>query len=214
MMIQNLPPSLKQQELVQELDASAFTGLYDYVFAPRQYWTGLSVGYAFVNFVNHEDAQSFCNQWDNVPRFHGPALLKVSPANVQGKAANMRKWLSAKGLRVKQADFRPLCILGTAGKGSGEGCGPERLRAETAAEATTCRIAFDAPTLQSDPMAAELQDKLCVLEAQGCSSGFAPVRVMFDGLQSKRGLSCRLPVQCLAPINCRAAESYGAAQGG
>merc|ERR1719382_690789 len=96
MMVRNLPPALKQQEFVRELDDSGFEGDYDICYLPRDFSSKQCKGYAFLNFRSSADASRFRSAWHGASRFGcQDALLNVSPARIQGYEANAAQAASA-----------------------------------------------------------------------------------------------------------------------
>merc|ERR1712110_962450 len=53
MMIRNIPSWYAQKAFVREFESMGFSGSYDFVYLPTDKRTHLSVGYCFVNFVDH-----------------------------------------------------------------------------------------------------------------------------------------------------------------
>jgi len=111
-MVQNLPRCLQQSIILERLDSCGFANLYDFVYAPVVFGTGRGIGYAFINFVDNHTAQSFITKFHKRPAFFRNAeyrlcVLRVTTARIQGKEANLRKWLTPKMLRVKNPNFRP-----------------------------------------------------------------------------------------------------------
>jgi len=115
MMVRNLPFSLTQQKLIDALDATGFTGLYDFCYLPHKFSDHKNVGYAFVNFVTPEAAKEFQRIWhqDRGNVFNSSDMrkaLNVTEAVLQGRQANMQKAKSKKMGRVKNASFKPVLL--------------------------------------------------------------------------------------------------------
>jgi hypothetical protein len=113
MMVRNLPYNLTQQKLIDALDATGFTGLFDFCYLPHKFSDHRNVGYAFVNFVTPEAAKEFQRTWHNDRGnvFNASDMrkaLNVTEAVLQGRQANMQKAKSKKMGRVKNASFRPV----------------------------------------------------------------------------------------------------------
>ena len=51
-MIRNLPTSIVQKQLLDDLNRSGFEGLYDFAYMPQSFTTQESKGFAFVNFLS------------------------------------------------------------------------------------------------------------------------------------------------------------------
>lgn len=60
----NFPASYTNRKFVTLLDSNGFNGKYDFAYLPTDFNTSRSYGYAFINFVTHQDACEF-QQWFN-----------------------------------------------------------------------------------------------------------------------------------------------------
>jgi hypothetical protein len=115
MMIRNIPYSLTQQKLIDALDATGFTGLYDFCYLPHKFSDHKNVGYAFVNFLNSKVAQDFQRVWhqDKGTVFNASDMrkaLNITEAVLQGLQANMQKAKSKKMGRVKNTSFKRVLL--------------------------------------------------------------------------------------------------------
>jgi len=111
LMIRNIPTDLTQKLLLQALDDTGFNGLYNFCYLPRSFSDGLTIGYAFVNFVSVEVASSFIGAWHRQSRLGSSSTsLSIRPAALQGLEANMKKWCGARRHRVRNMDFRPFVV--------------------------------------------------------------------------------------------------------
>merc|ERR1712173_185581 len=54
MMIRNLPTRYTQRQLMEELEALGFEGTFDFFYAPKDFASMRTMGYAFVNFITTE----------------------------------------------------------------------------------------------------------------------------------------------------------------
>jgi len=69
LMIQHIPKSYSRDDLCELLDSKGLGQLYDFVYMPVKFATGMPFGYAFVNFVSEEAVQKCMdtlegfNQW-------------------------------------------------------------------------------------------------------------------------------------------------------
>mmetsp|Transcript_138824 Transcript_138824/g.387148 ORF Transcript_138824/g.387148 Transcript_138824/m.387148 type:complete len:441 (-) Transcript_138824:556-1878(-) len=111
LMIQNLPHRLLQSELADEIDRSGFRGHYDFLYMPSEYSTGRGKGFAFVNFTSPGAAEAFTRAWCRSCRFPSRSsnVLSIAVARLQGRAANMARWVKPKMCRIRNPTFRPIC---------------------------------------------------------------------------------------------------------
>jgi len=112
-MIRNVPPGVTQKRLLEELDRSGFIGLYDFCYMPSTFGTGVTKGYAFVNFVSPDVVATFVSAWHHSRRFgmnFGETVLNVSAATLQGRELNVRKWDAPRMRRVRNPALRPLVL--------------------------------------------------------------------------------------------------------
>ncbi|CAE8632913.1 unnamed protein product [Polarella glacialis] len=145
MMIKNLPPNCSQQELLEQINQSGFSGCYNFGYLPCNFSSGQAHGFAFVNFTSASAARDFRQAWHDrrwfysspVPRF-GPRLA-VSPADVQGLQANLKRWGCSRLRRIRNPNLRPFVL--------------ETCSDTTAASATTFSLS-EAPAAISLPVQA------------------------------------------------------------
>lgn len=107
-MIRNLPPEVTQKRLVEELEASGFSGQYDFCYLPSTFNTGRGKGYAFVNFRSPEWVAKFVGVWHGSKRFGlKDAVINISFAELQGREQNAKKWAEQRMKRVRNPNLRP-----------------------------------------------------------------------------------------------------------
>lgn len=129
LMIRNLPRVLSQEGLLRELDQGGLGGQYDFVYVPSLFDAGESKGYAFVNFTTPEAAETCLRVWHR-GRHCGVAEdappLSISPAELQGLEANVRRWSKPRMNRIRNPRFRPFVLDGadTSGGGPASGTAP------------------------------------------------------------------------------------------
>jgi hypothetical protein len=89
LMIRNVPCSLTQEALLDQINSCGFEGVYDFFYlpVPRCSRNSLSnLGYAFINFTDESHARSFQMTLDGVllnPE-HSEKVCSVSLADIQG----------------------------------------------------------------------------------------------------------------------------------
>jgi hypothetical protein len=135
-MVRNLPPTLKQQDFLRELDATGFENTYDFCYLPRDFSSRQCQGHAFVNFKEAGDASRFRDVWHKTERFgRRDSLVDVTPARIQGYEANAREANSSRGrCKVRNPNFRRLIKVQAAEPPSPFG--------------SPCNADFDTPTPQ------------------------------------------------------------------
>eukprot|EP00928_Gymnodinium_smaydae_P009984 TRINITY_DN13747_c0_g1_i1.p1 TRINITY_DN13747_c0_g1~~TRINITY_DN13747_c0_g1_i1.p1 ORF type:complete len:162 (+),score=19.98 TRINITY_DN13747_c0_g1_i1:95-580(+) len=94
--IRNLPCTVGQERMTQELWQLGFGGAYDFLYLPRRS-CGKCLGYGFINFRSNEDARSFAEVFQNY-RFNDTQSVKhgyAEPSRVQGFEANLNQFVDA-----------------------------------------------------------------------------------------------------------------------
>eukprot|EP00928_Gymnodinium_smaydae_P011287 TRINITY_DN14184_c0_g1_i1.p1 TRINITY_DN14184_c0_g1~~TRINITY_DN14184_c0_g1_i1.p1 ORF type:complete len:643 (-),score=61.66 TRINITY_DN14184_c0_g1_i1:125-2053(-) len=104
-MIRNLPSTMSQSTLLDELDKSEFVGAYDFCYMPSSLDTGEGRGFAFVNFVKASVAAEFMSSWHG--RIIDGQKLNTSVAEIQGSEANLRKWSNPRMQRIRNPQRKP-----------------------------------------------------------------------------------------------------------
>jgi len=115
LMLRNLPFSVTQKRLIEELTATGFTGLFDFCYMPSLFGSGVGKGYAFVNLISTDAVGHFVNTWHGSRRFGlqtSDAAINVSAACLQGREKNAKKWDAPRMRRVRNPALRPL-VLGS-----------------------------------------------------------------------------------------------------
>jgi hypothetical protein len=117
MMITNVPTFLTQGALVALLeDLSVYMrGAFDFFYCPWDPYQDRNLGYAIINFFARSVAAEFDCQWANqplLPRTHGAKRLRIVPAALQGRAANIRHFSGFSLAHHHDPRFRPLVRTG------------------------------------------------------------------------------------------------------
>jgi hypothetical protein len=113
-MVRNLHNCINQRELLSELEVHGFGSAYDFLYLPIDTETKANRGYAFINFVSPCLAKKFKQQFEGGQIGEKKAsksgqFLKVSPATLQGLAANYAHYSTARVQRGPQ-EIRPLFL--------------------------------------------------------------------------------------------------------
>jgi len=106
--IRNLPVGVMQVDFQRAVDESGFAGQWDFLHVPVGLDSGLSKGCAFVNFRTAEVAARFRSRWHDKQTCLG--FPHVSPAVVQGRAANIANWNTPKNQRIRNPRFKPVIL--------------------------------------------------------------------------------------------------------
>jgi RNA recognition motif-containing protein len=109
-MIRNIPCKYTQARFMAEV--MEFNSNFDFLYLPpaRTAKQDKNLGYAFINFRTEEDCRDFIEAFQGYRFKFFPNSVKrasVSPAELQGKDANMDYYLSSK---VAKTRFTPYCV--------------------------------------------------------------------------------------------------------
>eukprot|EP00928_Gymnodinium_smaydae_P002884 TRINITY_DN11056_c0_g1_i1.p1 TRINITY_DN11056_c0_g1~~TRINITY_DN11056_c0_g1_i1.p1 ORF type:complete len:181 (+),score=22.95 TRINITY_DN11056_c0_g1_i1:59-544(+) len=91
LMLKNIPCKVTEERIESLLIEHGFGGSYDYVYCPTRL-NGSNLGYAFVNFIERDDAHRFEAVFSGY-QFSGINSAKqcyVTKAAIQGREANVR----------------------------------------------------------------------------------------------------------------------------
>ncbi|CAE7871987.1 ML5 [Symbiodinium microadriaticum] len=117
MMLTNVPPFLTQGALISLLEdlSTYMRGAFDFFYCPWDPYQDRNLGYAIVNFFMRSVAAEFEKQWANqplLPGTHGSKRLRIMPATLQGRAANLRHFSGFSLAHHVDPRFRPLVRAG------------------------------------------------------------------------------------------------------
>eukprot|EP00439_Symbiodinium_sp_Y106_P049719 s4275_g6.t1 len=117
MMLTNVPPFLTQGALISLLEdlSTYMRGAFDFFYCPWDPYQDRNLGYAIVNFFMRSVAAEFEKQWANqplLPGTHGSKRLRIMPAALQGRAANLRHFSGFSLAHHVDPRFRPLVRAG------------------------------------------------------------------------------------------------------
>merc|ERR1719460_2697826 len=118
LMVRNLPRNITQLDLINELNQAGFEATYDFVYMPQSFSVSENVGFAFVNFINPSKAGALVGLWHRQRRFGATAkqaALNISPADIQGLAANLKTWASPRLRRIRNRNLRPFVLDANSG---------------------------------------------------------------------------------------------------
>lgn len=102
-MMQHLPNTVTQPDLLQELDDAGFSLAYNFVHLPVGPDTFANRGYAFINFASPELALRFRNYFEGrkFRSFSSSKKVSVAPAALQGYNANCCNYFRARGSKSR-----------------------------------------------------------------------------------------------------------------
>jgi len=112
LMVTNVPNFLTQGALVSLLeDLTPFLrGAFDFFFCPWDPYEDCNLGYVIINFFSRATAVEFEQQWTNQHLLRGTQTkrLRILPAALQGRAANLRHFSGFSLAHHADPRFRPL----------------------------------------------------------------------------------------------------------
>jgi hypothetical protein len=117
--IQNLPVCSTRGDLLALMDRLGLSMQYDFVYVPIDFNTGMSRGFAFVNFTNSPAAVHFTAAMDGFTAWHVPSrkVCSVTWSKTQGYDKNVRcqtyKHLIKENIpeEFKPAVFKNGCLI-------------------------------------------------------------------------------------------------------
>jgi hypothetical protein len=112
LMLRHIPNKYTQMSLIQELELQGFEGSFDFFYMPMDVHNRANVGYAFINFVKPEHASRFFQHFSYYRfRLHPSSKIgAVSPAHLQGLAANVYHFANRAVVQSKYYQYRPIVI--------------------------------------------------------------------------------------------------------
>lgn len=114
-MVRSVPRRCSQKNFLTDLDESGFAGTYNFVYLPFSFETKANMGYAFVNFIDDDTADSFLRVWNETRLYSlpGKTPLPATYADVQGLDANVRRLMGDyKIARISNPSYQPLVFEG------------------------------------------------------------------------------------------------------
>ena len=109
-MLRNIPNKFSQQKLMDYINGEGFDGRFDFFYLPIDFRNKCNVGYAFINFDNHETLLEFKNRFDGfkLPGYNSQKVCVVTYARVQGLEANLVHYKNSPVAEVTVPEYRPV----------------------------------------------------------------------------------------------------------
>jgi hypothetical protein len=109
-MLRNIPNRYTAEEVLAEMLAVGFEGLFDFFYLPIDFTTKRNRGYSFINFREAAEAWRFVQAFhgERLTRYATQKILEVSPALTQGFEANVTQYVRKDAQRIQNPWFRPM----------------------------------------------------------------------------------------------------------
>jgi len=106
-MLRNIPNKYTQEALLEEIEGQGFENKFDYFYLPIDVKNNANVGYAFINFLETEGFEQFCERFKDYhfQRSGSKKVAQVNPAVVQGLKQNIENLMKK---RVAQGQHGPI----------------------------------------------------------------------------------------------------------
>lgn len=116
-MLRNLPNNYSRAMLLKLIDTEGFGGQYDFIYLPMDFKSHASLGYAFVNLVDSEEATRFFETFEGFHRWVVPSQ-KVCSVNwshpYQGLEAHIERYRNSPVMHEDVPDdYKPMVFNGT-----------------------------------------------------------------------------------------------------
>lgn len=92
LMLRGIPCRFSQESLAALIDESGFKDKFNFFYLPRDGKRSANLGYAFINFIDEQSAESFVASFQGVPLApeRSQKVCTISPADIQG-LSNLRR---------------------------------------------------------------------------------------------------------------------------
>jgi len=111
-MLRNIPLNYSRDQVEDLLNGKGYRGKYDLLYLPRDFDKGANYGYAFINFLEHVDADGARKEFHQFKKWGNQSVKRavVCWATSQGRERNLEKWKisSVMSKEVKECD-QPMC---------------------------------------------------------------------------------------------------------
>lgn len=106
--IRNIPNKYTQELLLNAIDEN-HKGKYDFFYLPIDFKNRCNLGFAFINFIDHQDIVHFYEIWNNRKweLFHSEKVCEIAYARIQGKEALLNNYIQKNPSMVDDKQYRP-----------------------------------------------------------------------------------------------------------
>lgn len=110
--LRNLPEELERDAFMELLNTEGFQATFNFLYMPMDFVKELSLGYAFVSFVSHEEACRACDHFNGLS-FENVELHATWSDAQQGLADHVERFKNSPVMHIDVPDkFRPLLLSG------------------------------------------------------------------------------------------------------
>jgi hypothetical protein len=107
-LMRNIPAEYTSDMVVELLNANGFQAKYDLLYVPLDFKTEVALGYALVNLVNEEDAESFKDFFNGFSKWKYEKVCEVTWSDVQGVHKHARAFEKISHAGTVRDKFKPL----------------------------------------------------------------------------------------------------------
>jgi len=114
LMIRNLPPLLKQAQLIEAIDKLGLQEHISLLYLPVNFKNSnkvLNKGFAFIHMSSKSAAETLISEWHHTfafGRVRGRRALNIGRAHTQGHQATLSQWLGSTTGRIRNRRFAPI----------------------------------------------------------------------------------------------------------
>lgn len=111
-MLRNIPNKYCQKALLENINSRGFADSYDFFYMPIDFKNGCSMGYAFINFLDHQCASKFFDAYSGymLPG-KSSKVCAVNWARVQGLMANVEHYRNNPVNLMTKKSYKPMLFL-------------------------------------------------------------------------------------------------------
>ncbi|KAF4655632.1 hypothetical protein FOZ61_007476 [Perkinsus olseni] len=112
-MLRNIPNKYTQRMLLDVIRARGFDTKFNFFYLPIDFRNRCNMGYAFVNFINHDAAMEFMNAFEGykLEGFNSLKVCQTGFSRIQGLDANINHYRNSPVNYVSIPEYRPLWFV-------------------------------------------------------------------------------------------------------